>query len=126
MVRTFSAALAGLVLSALAVTCAKADSAAVVGYAPTYAPTYPVYVPYPGYPIFAQPPAHPYHVLYPAEVAPYVASGSVKRPLVLGRQGPRIAIAPARFHAIPYVSTFDRCFRRVRHGRHWHVVRRCA
>jgi hypothetical protein len=70
--------------------------------------------------------AHPLHVLYPAEVAPYIATGSVRRPLVLGRQGPRIAMAPERFHAYPYVSTFDRCLRHVRHGRHWHRIRVCG
>jgi hypothetical protein len=70
--------------------------------------------------------AHPLHVLYPAEVEPYIASGSIRRPFILGRQGPRVAIAPERFHAIPYVSTFDRCIRRVRYGRHWYRVRVCG
>lgn len=98
MVRTLSAALAGLMLSGLATTTAVAGNAWLMGY-----------------------PAHPYHALYPAEVAPY--AGSVRKPFVLGRQGPRIAMTPARFHSYPYVSTFDSCFRwhRTRHGRHHRV-----
>jgi hypothetical protein len=36
---------------------------------------------------------------------------SVRGPLVIGRYAPRIAIAPARFYAYPYVSTFDTCVR---------------
>ena len=102
MVRTVSAALAGLAFCSLAATGAVAGG----GWLPV------VYE------------AHPYHALYRAEIAPYI--GSVRRPFVLGRHGPRIAMSPARFHAYPYVSTFDSCWRRVRHGRHWHRVWVCG
>lgn len=69
-------------------------------------------------------PAHPYHVLYPAEVAPYF--GSIHRPRVLGAKGPRIAMMPERFHNYPYVSTFDSCFRWHRYGRRWHRAFVCG
>lgn len=69
-------------------------------------------------------PAHPYHLLYPAEVAPYFAS--IRRPRVLGAKGPRIAMTPDRFHSYPYVSTFDGCLRWYRHGRPWHRAFVCG
>ena len=56
--------------------------------------------------------AHPLHALYPADVAPYV--GTARRPMILGRHAPRIAMPPQRFYAYPYVSTFDRCVRSYR------------
>jgi|SRR5688572_6214516 hypothetical protein len=99
MARTFSAALAGLALSLFA-THAAAQARLVVYH------------------------AHPLHALYPVEVAPYL--GTARKPMILGRQGPRIAMSSERFHAYPYVSTFDRCWRHVRHGRHWHRVWVCG
>jgi hypothetical protein len=101
MVRIVSAALAGIALCSLAATSAAADGGRVQVYH-----------------------AHPYHALYPAEIAPYI--GSVRRPHVLGRHGPRIAMSPARFHAYPYVSTFDSCWRHMRRGKHWHRVWVCG
>ena len=113
MARTIPAAIAGLALG-LSATTVMAGGAYIpqAGYVPgEYLP-----LEYP----------HPLHTLYPAEVAPYIESGSIRRPFILGRQGPRIAMAPERFHAYPYVSTFDRCVRRVRYGRHWHRIRVCG
>lgn len=101
MVRLVATALMGLTLCSLNATRAAAGDGAFYFY-----------------------PAHPYHALYPAEVAPYF--GSVRGPHVLGVKGPRIAMPPERFHAYPYVSTFDGCLRWHRHGRRWHRVFVCG
>ena len=106
MVRFIAAALVGLAFCGLTATHSIAGDG-IIYFHPAY--FYP---------------AHPYHVLYPAEVAPYL--GSVRRPRVLGVKGPRIAMSPERFHSYPYVSTFDGCFRWQRHGWRWHRIFVCG
>ena len=101
MIRLAAAALGGLALCGLAATQAAAGDGAIYFH-----------------------PAHPYHVLYPAEIAPYW--GSIHRPRVLGVKGPRIAMTPERFHSYPYVSTFDGCLRWHYYGRRWHRAFVCG
>jgi hypothetical protein len=105
MARALLGALAGLAIGMLAATDATAGNAYRVVYH-----------------------AHPYHALYPADVAPYL--GTARKPMVLGRHAPRIAMWPARFHAYPYVSGFDSCvrWRRVgtRYGWRWHRTWACG